>query len=114
MASPAFGVARRRSNDVEDAHGVAEVAPELTADGGELLERCQAPMVAGDLRRRLAKRGFHLFEEVARQGHGGRMGERGTIAARPRERHACAVAGRSFTREEWRRFVGDRAYATTC
>jgi WD40 repeat protein len=30
------------------------------------------------------------------------------------ERHACAVAGRSLTREEWRRFVGDRAYATTC
>ena len=30
------------------------------------------------------------------------------------EQHACAVAGRSFTREEWRRFVGNRAYVKTC
>jgi WD40 repeat protein len=30
------------------------------------------------------------------------------------EQHACAVAGRSFTREEWHRFVGGRAYAKTC
>jgi WD40 repeat protein/DNA-binding SARP family transcriptional activator len=30
------------------------------------------------------------------------------------EQHACAVAGRSFTHEEWRRFVGGRAYAKTC
>lgn len=30
------------------------------------------------------------------------------------KRHACAVAGRNFTREEWRRFVGRRAYAETC
>jgi WD40 repeat protein len=30
------------------------------------------------------------------------------------KRHACSVAGRSFTREEWRRFVGDRPYASTC
>jgi hypothetical protein len=30
------------------------------------------------------------------------------------EQHACAVAGRSFTYEEWRRFVGGRAYAKTC
>jgi WD40 repeat protein/DNA-binding SARP family transcriptional activator len=30
------------------------------------------------------------------------------------ERHACAVAGRSFTREEWRRYVGGRRYEATC
>jgi hypothetical protein len=30
------------------------------------------------------------------------------------ERHACAVAGRSFTREEWRRFVGRARYSPTC
>jgi WD40 repeat protein len=30
------------------------------------------------------------------------------------ERHACAVAGRNFTHEEWRRFVGNRPYAPTC
>ncbi|HET7310147.1 MAG TPA: AAA family ATPase [Mycobacteriales bacterium] len=28
--------------------------------------------------------------------------------------HACAVAGRNFTREEWRRFVPGHAYARTC
>lgn len=28
--------------------------------------------------------------------------------------HACAVAGRDFTREEWSRFVGDRRYARVC
>lgn len=28
--------------------------------------------------------------------------------------HACAVAGRNFTREEWSRFVGGRPYAHTC
>jgi WD40 repeat protein/DNA-binding SARP family transcriptional activator len=30
------------------------------------------------------------------------------------EQHACAVAGRSFTREEWSRFVGGRPYQATC
>ena len=30
------------------------------------------------------------------------------------EQHACAVAGRSFTREEWARFVGSRSYAPVC
>jgi WD40 repeat protein/class 3 adenylate cyclase len=30
------------------------------------------------------------------------------------EQHACAVAGRSFTREEWARFVGSRPYAAVC
>jgi WD40 repeat protein len=28
--------------------------------------------------------------------------------------HACAVAGRNFTREEWRRFVSGHSYAKTC
>jgi WD40 repeat protein len=30
------------------------------------------------------------------------------------EKHACAVAGRNFTHEEWRRFVGSRSYARVC
>ena len=30
------------------------------------------------------------------------------------EEHACRVAGRSFTREEWSRFVTGRPYAKTC
>ena len=30
------------------------------------------------------------------------------------ERHACAVAGRNLTHEEWSRFVSGRAYARTC
>jgi WD40 repeat protein len=30
------------------------------------------------------------------------------------EQHACAVAGRNFTREEWARFVGGRPYADIC
>jgi WD40 repeat protein/DNA-binding SARP family transcriptional activator len=30
------------------------------------------------------------------------------------ERHACAVAGRDFTREEWVRLVGNRPYTRTC
>jgi hypothetical protein len=30
------------------------------------------------------------------------------------KRHACAVAGRNFTREEWRRFVSGLSYAKTC
>ena len=30
------------------------------------------------------------------------------------ETHACAVAGRNLTREEWRRFVPSHAYAETC
>ena len=30
------------------------------------------------------------------------------------EAHACAVAGRSFTHEEWSRFVGGRPYQATC
>jgi WD40 repeat protein len=30
------------------------------------------------------------------------------------EAHACTVAGRNFTREEWRRFVGGRSYSTVC
>jgi WD40 repeat protein len=30
------------------------------------------------------------------------------------EQHACAVAGRNFTSEEWRRFVGGRRYSTVC
>ncbi len=30
------------------------------------------------------------------------------------EEHACAVAGRSFTPEEWRRFVGSQPYQATC
>jgi WD40 repeat protein len=28
--------------------------------------------------------------------------------------HACAVAGRNFTHEEWRRFVGRARYSATC
>ena len=30
------------------------------------------------------------------------------------ERHACFVAGRQLTREEWSRFVGRRAYKPAC
>ncbi len=30
------------------------------------------------------------------------------------EQHACAVAGRNFTREEWARYVGNRPYADVC
>ena len=30
------------------------------------------------------------------------------------EQHACAVAGRNFTAEEWRRFVGGRSYSKVC
>ena len=30
------------------------------------------------------------------------------------ERHACVVAGRSFTRAEWTRFATGRPYTTTC
>ncbi len=30
------------------------------------------------------------------------------------EQHACAVAGRNFTPEEWQRFVGGRAYSRVC
>ena len=36
----------------------------------------------------------------------------GTLSAW--EEHACRVAGRNFTREEWSRFVTGRAYAKTC
>jgi len=28
--------------------------------------------------------------------------------------HACSVAGRNFTREEWSRFVGGRSYTSVC
>jgi len=30
------------------------------------------------------------------------------------EDHACAVAGRNFTREEWRRLVAGHSYSKTC
>jgi WD40 repeat protein len=30
------------------------------------------------------------------------------------ERHACAVAGRNFTREEWSRYVSGRPYSKVC
>jgi WD40 repeat protein/class 3 adenylate cyclase/energy-coupling factor transporter ATP-binding protein EcfA2 len=30
------------------------------------------------------------------------------------ENHACTVAGRNFTREEWQRFVGRRSYSRVC
>ena len=30
------------------------------------------------------------------------------------EQHACKVAGRNFTGEEWRRFVGSRSYSRVC
>jgi WD40 repeat protein len=30
------------------------------------------------------------------------------------EEHACKVAGRNLTREEWRRFVGSRPYRSIC
>jgi WD40 repeat protein len=30
------------------------------------------------------------------------------------KRRACKVAGRNLTRDEWRDFVGDRPYHTTC
>ena len=35
------------------------------------------------------------------------------VSLRAREDHACAVAGRNFTREEWSRFVG-RRYLNVC
>jgi DNA-binding SARP family transcriptional activator/WD40 repeat protein len=36
------------------------------------------------------------------------------VAPRAWENHACAVAARNFTHEEWRRFVGGRSYSTIC
>lgn len=30
------------------------------------------------------------------------------------EKHACAVAGRTLTREEWSRFIGNRPYSPVC
>jgi WD40 repeat protein len=36
------------------------------------------------------------------------------VSLRAWENHACAVAGRNFTREEWSRFVGGRHYSTVC
>ena len=30
------------------------------------------------------------------------------------KRHACAVAGRNLTREEWSRYVGSRGYSRAC
>jgi WD40 repeat protein len=30
------------------------------------------------------------------------------------KRRACAIANRNLTRDEWRDFVGDRPYRTTC
>jgi hypothetical protein len=30
------------------------------------------------------------------------------------KRHACAVAGRNLTREEWSRFLSGQGYRTTC
>ena len=35
------------------------------------------------------------------------------VSLRAWEGHACAVAGRNFTREEWSRFVGN-TYSTVC
>ena len=36
------------------------------------------------------------------------------VSLRAWEDHACAVAGRNFTREEWSRFVGGRSYTRVC
>jgi WD40 repeat protein len=36
------------------------------------------------------------------------------VSVRAWEDHACAVAGRNFTPEEWRRFVGSRSYSKVC
>jgi len=36
------------------------------------------------------------------------------VSPRAWEDHACAVAGRNFTREEWSRFVGGRRYLNVC
>lgn len=36
------------------------------------------------------------------------------VSLRAWQDHACAVAGRNLTREEWSRFVGDRDYSTVC
>jgi WD40 repeat protein len=41
-------------------------------------------------------------------------GEVWPTAVRAWEQHACFVAGRRFTREEWSRFVGGRAYKPAC
>jgi WD40 repeat protein len=47
------------------------------------------------------------------------VGDDGTLTRWPVsvaawEQHACAVAGRNFTREEWARYVGNRSYADVC
>jgi WD40 repeat protein len=36
------------------------------------------------------------------------------VSLRAWQDHACAVAGRNLTREEWSRFVGDRRYSNVC
>ncbi|HJQ51640.1 MAG TPA: WD40 repeat domain-containing protein, partial [Gaiellaceae bacterium] len=36
------------------------------------------------------------------------------VSVRALEGHACAVAGRNFTHEEWQRFVGSRSYSRVC
>ena len=41
-------------------------------------------------------------------------GYRWPVALNDWEGHACAVAGRNFTREEWARFVGGRSYSQVC
>ena len=45
---------------------------------------------------------------------GGGTGYRWPVSVAAWEKHACAVAGRNFTHEEWRRFVGGRSYSTVC
>jgi len=40
--------------------------------------------------------------------------DRWPASVRAWEDHACAVAGRNFTQEEWRRFVGSRSYSKVC
>ena len=36
------------------------------------------------------------------------------VTLRAWEAHACAIAGRNFTHEEWSRFVGSRSYSRVC
>jgi len=36
------------------------------------------------------------------------------VTAERWRRHACAVAGRELTAEEWERFLPDRPYSPTC
>jgi sugar lactone lactonase YvrE len=46
--------------------------------------------------------------------YGDGTGYRWPVSLTAWEQHACTVAGRNFTHEEWQRFVGGRGYARIC